>query len=391
MPRPLVNLALLVGVALVVSGCAGGEGSAPQPVAPSAHGDSQTAAREVAAPALHLTTVTDDGSILHLDLDSGDAHEIAQIAPATTVTSDGRYVFAARQGSVTIVDSGAWTWSHGDHFHYYDGAARVVGDVVGNGTPTVTPGERSIGIRFDGGEAVLVKVAPLADGEIDELFRMPVDAGDGLVIPLAYGGWVTESGSGGDTGGLREVDEDGRVGELTECDEPGGTIATVVGVVVACADGAVLAADGRPARTERIPAADGPDGSASTFTGREGRPTISALIGDRVIALLETRERAWSQLDLDEPLTAVVAVDDAGAHVVAATAAGDVLVIDGESGETIGRADGILRSPRPVLLAEQKRTYLVDGDRALVLDHTSATVIDRIDLGAAGTTVLTGR
>jgi hypothetical protein len=360
------------------------------------HGDGPADAREVAAPALHLTTVSAQGAISHLDLANGSATDLGQIPPADTVTTDGRYLFAAREGSVSIVDSGAWTWSHGDHFHYYSGAGRVIGEVRGDGVPTVVTGDRSIGIRFTGGEAVLVKVAPLADGEIDELFRMPVDPGPGIVVPLAYGAWVTEAGA--DRDGLREVDEEGEPGALTACDDPGGTIATTVGVVVACTGGAVLAVDGRPARAEFVKAPGShPRLTVPEFTGRKGRPTVSALTGPHTLWLLDTRERRWRLLDGDVPLASAVAVGDNAGHIVAVGRDGEVLVLD-ETGRVLARAADV-DAGGAVLLPDRDVTYVVSGTSAVAVDHATGALVDEITLthagtipaGAPGDTVLTGR
>jgi len=347
---------------------------------------------EHAEPALHLTTLAPDGAITHRDLDSGRSSVIARIAPAEDVVTDGRYLFAIRDGAVTIVDSGAWTWSHGDHFHYYTAPSRVVGDVEGPGMPTVVAGERSIGIHFDGGgaagQAVLVKAAPLADGEIEELFRREAPGGAGRVIPLAYGGWVTER-SGDEIARLRHVDEEGVAGPAVRCADAAGSIATVVGVLVACADGAVIAADGRPAKAERL-AYPAPRDRARAFSGREGRPTVSALTEGGAVWVLDTRARAWHAWRPSAPVMAVAAIGDDAGRVVA-VAGDDVVVHDEATGRvraTVGAGD---IDAGAALFPEQHETFLVDREgAAVVIDHASGTVAHRLEL-PAGITVLTGR
>lgn len=395
MPRSLPVAAL--AVILLLSGCAVGLADAPSDSTPAATSDARQpdGATELAAPALHLTTLTPDGTIVHLDVASGRSSTIAHIAPADAVVGDGRYLFALREGSVTIVDSGAWTWNHGDHVHYYSGPARVVGDIEGPGTPSVVPGERSVGIRFGGdgdrGEAVLVKVGPLADGEIEELFRRESEGGEGMVVPLAYGAWVTEV-AGGRIARLRHVDEEGVAGEAVRCADAAGSIATAVGVVVACAEGVVLAADGRPAPTERLdyPAADD---RVRAFSGREGRPSVAALTDGGAVWVLDTRARAWHSWRPASPVTAVVAVGDDAGHVVAVTRSGDVVVHDEATGRLLSRVPAGSRAPTraPSLFPEQRQTYVVDpAGAALVVDHGSGAVLARFAL-PAGLTVLTGR
>lgn len=376
---------------LLVTGCAAVDPSSssasagPVPASPGIDSDAPAAAgvREVAEPALHLTTVAPDGVVTHLDLEDGRSTEIAHIAPADDVITDGRYLFALRDGSVTIVDSGAWTWSHGDHFHFYRGAARVVGEVSGDGTPSVTPGDRSVGIRFDGGEAVLVKAAPLADGDVEELFRVPAESGPGLVVPLAYGAWVTDR-----TNGLREIDEDGVDVGVMACADPRGTIATVVGVVVSCGDEALLAVDGRPAKAERLALASTAE-PLTGFTGRKGRPTVSSLAASGEIRLLDTRARTGTAWMPPEPLASVVAVGDSAGTLVGVTTDGDVAILE---------EDGAVRAPvdanvgtDAALVPEQRRTFVIEPDgEVLVVDHATGAVTDRFSV-PAGSTVLTGR
>jgi len=393
-PRRLPAAALLS--VLLLSGCAASPtDSAPVPATvPGSDAAPEDGVVEHAAPALHLTTLAPDGTVSHLDLASGRSSTIARIAPADAVAGDGRYLFALREGSVTIVDSGAWTWNHGDHVHYYSGPARVVGDVEGPGTPTVVAGERSVGIRFDGGggraEAILVKVAPLADGEIEEIFRRPAANDAGTVVPLAYGAWVTEAGDGR-VARLRHIDEEGVAGETVRCADASGSIATPVGVVVACADGVVLAADGRPADAERLayPAADD---RVQAFSGREGRPSVAALTDGGAVWVLDTRARAWHAWRAASAVTAVAAVGDDADHVVAVSRSGDVLIHHGTTGRLLSTAAASAAPAHvPALFAEQRQTYVVDrAGAALVVDHDSGAVAARFEL-PAGLTVLTGR
>lgn len=392
--------------AAVLAGCAspGPDAAAPSADAPSAtspaatssDGDSAATsdaaapdgAREIAEPALHLTTVAADGAVHHLELASGVSREIARIAPVDDVVTDGRYVFGIREGSVTVVDSGAWTWSHGDHFHYYVGPARVLGEIDGPGTPTVVPGERGIGIHFGGGEAVLVKTAPLADGAIDELFRVRTDDGEGRVVPLAYGAWVTEQDRNGDVVRLREVDEDGIGGEATRCRGAAASIATVVGVVVGCEGGALLAVDGRPAKSEWIPLADA--AGIRAFSGREGRPVVAVRATDGEIRVLDTRARAWSRWAEGDAVRAVVAAGDDTGAVVALSDSGALTVRDQTSGAVRARVAETAPADA-ALFAERDHTIVVGGDRALVIAHRDGAVLAQHHLVAPGRTVLTGR
>ena len=109
------------------------------------------------------------------------------------------------------------------------------------------------------------------------------------------------------------------------------------------------------------PAGGGLCGKASPW---EGRPTVAALAGDSGIWLLDTRERSWTLLPAPAPLVQVTAVDDDAQHVLALSADGRVLVLDGTTGtvlaetaplvaESLADATGV-----PLFIADQQRAYL---------------------------------
>ena len=324
-------------------------------------------AQEVAEPQLHLTTIDADGAVAQLDLLEGSSAEVGTIGAPSVVDSDGRYLFATTAGGVEIVDSGMWTWDHGDHFHYYRGEPKVLGTVEGEGRATVATGPLSTagstGVFFqDSGEAVLLDNEALADGEVRELFRLEAEPHEGLVAPFGDGALVTVA-DGGEVTGLSYRDADGDAGgDQIPCAEASGTITTRVGVVVGCADGAVLAteADGRPS-FERIEYPKGTSAPrATSFEGRKSRPTVAALSGTTGIWLLDTRERTWSHLDAAVPLRQVVAADDEEGHVVVLDTEGRVRVFAAENGRQLAATEPLVNpSDKEVdLVVDQERAYL---------------------------------
>ena len=356
-----VPIALLPALALILAGCQ----TAPAPAsAPASETDDHGAiagATELAEPALHLTSVTPSGAVRHLDLLDEKSETLGEITPPTSVDTDGRFLYAGHDGGVEIVDSGVWTWNHVDHFHYYEAPAAMLGELDGEGSPTVVASDLGAGVHFDGGEAVLLDLDALKGGRIVERFRLDVPAGPGMIVPLPTGALVT------DADGLRHVDATGAPQETVRCDDPAGSIATNVGVVVGCADGAVLAVTDADGTTlERIPYPDGTTDRAVSFAAREGRPTVAGLTEGNAFWLLDTRERTWTRLDAGEPLARVAAVDDADQHVVALTQAGELLVIDGETGKTLARTEPLVAASLadPALAAgvtlqiDPNRTYL---------------------------------
>ncbi len=196
---------------LVLTGCAAPAAPAPEPSADT-HGAIDGAA-ELAEPALGLTTIDAAGSVSHLDLLEETTVEIGSVRAPSSVHSDGRYLFAADDEGVSIVDSGVWTWDHVDHFHYYRAEARVLGSVEGRGVATVATSNSSTtggtGLFFPAsGEAVLLDTEALSKGEVVERFRLERPAGGGLVVPVgsfaavASAGEVTLHAADGDEVGV---------------------------------------------------------------------------------------------------------------------------------------------------------------------------------------------
>ncbi|GGU24480.1 ABC transporter [Nocardioides albus] len=326
-------------------------------------------AQEVAEPQLHLTTIAADGAVAQLDLIEGSTAKVGIIGAPSAVESDGRYLFATTADGVEVVDSGVWTWDHGDHFHYYRAEPMLLDTVEGEGEATVATGPLSTagstGVFFEGsGEAVLLDNEALADGEVREQFRIDGEPHAGLVAPFGDGALVTVAADGEVTG-LSYHDADGSVvGEQIPCAQASGTITTRVGVVIGCADGAVLAteSDGRPS-FERIAYPKGTTAPRATaFDGRKSRPTVAALSGKTGIWLLDTRERTWSHLDAGVPLRQVVAADDEEGHVLALDTTGRVRVFAAEDAKQLAATEPLVDLSEAAagvdLVVDQERAYL---------------------------------
>ncbi|QWC85735.1 ABC transporter [Nocardioidaceae bacterium] len=406
-PRPAP---LLLGAALLLtSACsepgagtpAAGATSAPAP-APSPQPSGETSedatgedhgavagAREVAEPQLQLLSVDASGSVGLLDLLTEETRRLEAVEAPRSISSEGRFAFVTVPGGLTVLDSGTWTWSHGDHSHYYDAQPRLVGTLPGEGPVTLeytalsTAGATGVFFRRTG-EAVLLDHGALAAGRIEERFRVRTTPHDGLLAPLGDGAVVSIPDPDGDVAAVRRLDADGDPvpGSRTRCRDAAGTIITVVGLVVGCADGALLWTGGDGDEdgpdVERIPypeRADAPP--AREFTGRKGRPTVSALAGPRAFWLLDTREGTWALRRVEEPMRQVVASDDEDGHVVALGRDGRVRVYSAEDGERVGQSppllgggvdDGGRGDGEVQLTVDRERAYLNAPGRGLVLE-----------------------
>ncbi|MBB3159222.1 hypothetical protein FHS07_002940 [Microbacterium proteolyticum] len=390
MPHPAALRLAPLGALLLVAlaGCAAPaspvDDRATDPAADT-HGEIAGAA-ELAEPAVGLTSIDGEGRVSHLDLLEETTADVGTVRVPLSVHSDGRYLFAADEAGVSIVDSGVWTWDHVDHFHYYRADSRILGDVGGDGVAAVATSNSSTtggtGLFFPGsGEAVLLDTEALSAGEVVETFRLQTVPGAGLVVPagsfaaVAAGGEVTLHAADGSP-----------VGEATACADPAGTITTRVGAVIGCQDAALLitVADERPA-VERIPYPAGTTAPRATaFANREGRPTVAAVAEGVGVWMLDTRERSWTLLPTSEPVVQVTAVDDKDANLLALTADGRVLVLDGETGAlrvaSAPLVGASLADGQPVsLMADPQRAYLsgpVEG-RLWELDFADGARIAR--------------
>jgi hypothetical protein len=381
-PTRLPLLASTAVLATVLAGCASGPADGGTTASPeSSIGDGHGAiagAAEMPEPQPHLVTIDEAGEVRALDLLDESATTVGTIDDVTSVSTDGRFLFAASavSGTVTVVDSGVWTWDHEDHFHYYRAEPRVVGTVEGEGEAVVSPGSATTGVFFPGsGEAVLLDMQSLKDGEVVETASLDVEPHDGSIIPIGDGALLTMAGTGGADGtaeAVQAIDADGEaVGDPQPCVGARGAAATSVGVAIVCDDGALLAVTGDDGVSlEHLPlpdAAAAPAGAESdAFANRRGRPVVATVAGDAGFWALDTRGREWTFVPTDEPLAQVVAVDDTEGHVVAVTESGRVLVASAETGETLSVTDPLLAASLtdPGLAAGV--TLSVDRSRAYV-------------------------
>lgn len=388
-----VALAGLLAAACSSGSDAADTGPDEAPDSSSGHGE-VAGATEVAEPPLHLLTVDAAGEVGLTDLLSDATTDVGTIAPPSAVATDGRYLFATTPDGLAVVDSGLWTWDHGDHFHYYRAEPALVGTVPGAGAPTVATGPLSTtggtGVLFpESGEAVLLDNEALHDGRPGELFRVDVGPHDGLVAPFADGAVVSVPDRSGRATAVRRLDADGDPvpGSTEPCREPSGTITTAVGLVVGCADGALLLTEdaGEPA-AERVRYPRGIDAPrALGFEARAGRPTVAGLVGlagtDRYW-LLDTRERTWQLREAGTSLLQVSAADDEEGHVVALDRRGRVRVYLAGSGRQVAVTTPLLSSPAAPgvdLVVDDERAYLNDpgGDRVLEIDYADGARVAR--------------
>ena len=374
--RPVLTTAL--GLTLLATGCGAGEPAATaaataEDPAP-AHGF-VAGAEELPEPQLRLSHLDAAGETASLDLLTGEVLALGSVGPTSAVVSDGRFLFAVSEpeGRLTIVDSGTWTVDHGDHTHYYRSQPRVVGTREWTGEVRVASSEEVVTLFSpDTGAGVVLDRLALGQGEVRETAGTTAAPHDGALLPLGSSLVATDgdvvralTAAGEPTGSPDAPCPDARSGAVTR-----------VGVVVSCADGAVLAteADGAVQFTAvPYPGPVDPADRATSFAQRPGRPAVAAVAGDRGFWLLDTRARSWQLVETPSPLLRAVAVDDDRDRVVALDDAGRLLVAEPGSGVTATTA---VLAGTPADLASM--TVEVDADRAYV-NVPSAGVVHEVD------------
>ncbi|GAA1568118.1 ABC transporter [Leucobacter aridicollis] len=426
MNRLSLPLALACGatlsLALVACSAAPGPAAAPSPgsadTTPPADAPGHGAvagAVEVAEAQLQLVTVSPDGETGLLDLLDGGERTLDRVPAPARVTSDGRYVFADSGSGVAVIDGGAWSWDHGDHFHFYRAEPAHTGIVPGDGPAAITgdalPTTGATGVFFAGsGEAVLLDNAALSTGSVVERFRLTEAPHAGIAAPLGDGALVSHVDERSGATELRVVDASGKpTGEMAACESPRSATTTRAGLVVLCDAGAVVAAgadagapaadanadattdanadadattdaNAEPSTLTFVPLPGGVSASPEALAGRKGRPTLAGVgtgpDGQPGVWQFDARAHAWEWSRSAAELVRAVAVGDDAGHVVALDEQGRARVL--RAGEELAHTAPLLDAADLAPKALDALTLTVDSQRAY-LNSPSRGIVYEID------------
>ncbi|WP_306356259.1 MULTISPECIES: zinc ABC transporter permease AztB [unclassified Nocardia] len=364
LPAPSANaLVLLAALSMVLVGCAApGE---PEPPAEVPHGYIE-GAEETDSVQSRLVVAGSGGELRVIDLITEETTEFDRMPGIVGLAGDDRFGFPLTAAATGVLDGGGWTVDHGDHVHYYRAAVRDIGEVPHGGVVAVHSDTALIAL-IGASSTLLLDRAELESGVIAER-----DSVDGLAIPYAEH-LVTVSATGRVEVRTREG---AQVTPLAgQCSAPSGTAVTRRGVVLGCADGALLvAADaGRFSVTEipypqPVPAAE----RAARFTHRAGSTTLTAIAGERGIWVLDIAARSWRLIESGPVLAANTA--GAGSAILGLTGDGVLHAYDPGTGAETARAQ-LLSGP---IAADSPPVIEVDTNRAYVND-AAAQAIHEID------------
>ncbi|WP_415949173.1 hypothetical protein [Streptomyces sp. KLOTTS4A1] len=383
--RNVTSLApALAAVALLTAGCGGrddaesGSEGAASSATPHGYVEGATEAAEQQSRLLLGDPETGDTRVL--DLITGKVHDTARTPGVTALTTDGRFGYFHRAGDTRVLDGGAWMIDHGDHVHYYSAKIQEVGEFP-SGTGT--------GVRSDAG----VTVVTAADGRASVYPRAELEKGAlgtptplpgtyaGPVVPYAEHLIALTGGSGGparvavlDRSGKRVATPKG------ECEEPHGDAVTRRGLVLGCADGALLVHEDEGAFTaEKIPyGEDVPkEERAAEFRHRPGSSTLTALAGTDAVWVLDVNEGAWTRVETGPVAAANTAGE--GSPLVVLETDGALHGYDISTGKETTVTEPLLKdvseaepggAATPVIEVDRSRAYLNDpeGKRVYEID-----------------------
>ncbi|WP_179894649.1 hypothetical protein [Streptomyces sp. f150] len=383
----------LLSVVLLTAGCAGqGDAKSPsdstdKPTVP--HGYVEGAAEAAEQQSRLLLGDAESGDTRVLDLITGKTHDTPRRAGVTALTTDGRFGFFHGADRTQVLDSGAWMVDHGDHVHYYRAKIKEVGEL---------PGGAGTSIRSDKG----VTVVTAADGKAGAYHRAELEKGTlgtpdqlpgtyaGPVVPYAEH-LVTLTRDGDAPAKAVVLDRSGKRVAAPEstCENPKGDAVTRRGVVLGCADGALLVREDDGSFTaEKIPyGEDVPDTErAAEFRHRPGSTTLTAHAGRNAVWVLDITERAWKRVETGPVVAANTAGE--GAPLIVLESDGALHGYDISTGEETTATARLLkdvprtagsRSGAPVIEVDRSRAYLNDskGKRVYEIDYNDDLRIAR--------------
>lgn len=356
-----------VGLALGLVGCSAAapptSSSPPSPTATAQEGAEHNLdspeVEELADPLTRLVVVDSaSGATEVFDALDESGTAVGEFGPVQDIGGDGRFAYLFGANDVTVVDSGAWTFDHGDHNHYYAKPPSVPGSLDA-GARTVSASNSLVALSGADGRVSLLDRGALGKGAVSAPdpnridvaeARVAAPLGDVLVVATA-------------TGDLRATAEDGTVVALSErCDEASSAVRTRSALVLTCRDGAVRVS-GR-AEVPEASAIPYPAGVPPELTQLKNRGQEGILVGlaDEQVWVLDSSARTWTSMAAP------------GAVAANAGADGTVLVLS---------ADGVLRlldmrgsqvaelplfdaavpgdAPAPVIEVDRDRAYINDA------------------------------
>lgn len=303
------QLSAVAASAVVAVGCStGGEQPAAPATTSAATGDGvaiEDGAREIASALTKLVLVdpaTGDTSVY----DAVDEVEtrVGSYGPVTKLVGDGRFAYLRTDDGTTVIDGGAWTFDHGDHYHYFatDPAQVATVDVP---VASVSASNHVVALRSESGEVELIDREKLGTRTVEAPEGLTVPPGAAAVVP--YGARLLTVTAAGQI----QVTGDGATTEVAgECRNPSWAMPTRRAVVFGCDSGAVRVTGGAQDLTATpMPYPTDAPPQRPTQMDHRDRADVFAGTAEGTVWVLDSRQRLWTSISIPDAVAANTAGD----------------------------------------------------------------------------------
>ncbi|MFE9725684.1 hypothetical protein ACFYQ5_19300 [Streptomyces sp. NPDC005794] len=359
-----LSCAALAGSGLLLGCQSGNDVKAPSKASASAkpHGYVEGAEEASEQQSRLVLADADTGTVKVLDLITEDITSLQGSEGVQGLRTDGRFAYLSTAGGTRVVDSGAWTVEHGDHVHYYRAAIRDVGSVAGTDAAHIHSDQAVTAVSSSKGGTHLLDRKELEDGTVPRGSAL-TGAGSGAVVPYKEHLLVTGAGAGKDTVEVRDR-EGARVSTLKEpCAQVRGEAVTRRGVVLGCADGALLVSEDKGTfEAEKIPYGTAVKASerAVDFHHRAGSTTLAARSGDASVWVLDVTDRAWTRIETGPVVAANTAGE--GSPLLALGKDGVLTAYDIATGKSVAHKELLSKGAGSAAIeVDTTRAYVNDG------------------------------
>lgn len=354
------RVAVLAASAAVAVGCSNGATpAAPTETSSATTGDGVAVAdgaREIDGPLTKLVLV-DPASGQTSVYDAVDEVEtpIGSYGPVTGLDGDGRFAYLQTGERTTVVDAGAWTFDHGDHYHYFASAPAEVA-TLDLPAASVSASNSTVAVRTPTGAVQLFDLEKLGSREVEAPAGLTVPPDVAAAVP--YGSRLVSVAA---DGRMRVTGEGGTTDLAGECPSVSWAMPTRRAVVFGCQSGAVRVTGGENdlAVTAAPYPADAPAQRPESMEHRD-RADVFAGVAAGNVWVLDSRQRSWTLIPAED----AVATNTKGD--------GTVLVLhrDGTLSATDVRTKAetarIPLFPGPIPVAGPQPVVDLDSDRAYV-------------------------
>ena len=352
--------AVVAASAMVAVGCS----SSPAPPAPPETSSATTGdgvaiaegAREIdgALTKLVLVDPTTGATSVYDAVDETET-EIGSYGPVSALYGDGRFGYLRAGQKTTIVDGGAWTFDHGDHYHYF---ASTPAEVATLELPVaaVAASNSTVAIQSETGAVDLFDREQLGAKSIESPQGLAVPADAASVVP--YGSRVLTVS---EDGRIQVTGEDGTADLDGECGAPTWARATRKAAVFGCGNGAVRITGGEKDLTvTAMPYPEaGPMPHPVQMYHRD-RSDVFAGVAEGTVWVLDSRQRRWTPI----PAADAVATNTAGdGTVLILHRDGSLSAVEVNTGTETARVPLIsggvpAEGPQPVVDLDSDRAYV---------------------------------